>query len=138
MDSKTKTSIGSTILYGIWPINPNNPGEAIQTSIALEESGVDWFPRGPRILVRVADMIKIWDRGELKISPVYRKTTGPGGLIFSKDFEITILRPGYARISLLSGRGSIELEDYRVTSWSGFKDRSVMLKCMKEFFDYNE
>jgi len=124
------------ILYGEWPINPDNPGEAIQISQALEDLRVDWFPKNSLILVKISDMIRIWDKGELKLSPVFRRTTN--GVLFSKDLGVTLQNPGCASIEVLQDRGVVKMEDGRITDWSGFKDKSVMLGFMKEFFDYDE
>lgn len=135
MDSETRTS-EQTILYGKWPVDPDNPGEAIQISQVLENQGADWFPKGALILVKVSDMIRIWNQGELQLSQVYRRT--PGKVLFSKNFNIIIYKPGYAHIEVCDGRGIIEMEDGRVVNWNGFKDESVMLGCMKDFFDYHE
>lgn len=135
MDSKTKTS-EPTILYGKWPIDPDNPGEAIQVSQVLESQGVDWFPKDSLILVKVSDMIRIWDQDELQLSRVFRKTTT--GVLSSGDFNIIIQKPGYARIEVLGGRGVINMESGRVVAWHGFRDEATMIDCMKKFFDYQE
>jgi hypothetical protein len=135
MGLKTKIS-EQMILYGEWPVNPDNPGEAIQISQILEDSGADWFPKDSLILVKVIDMIRLWDQGELELSQVYRRT--PDKILFSNNFNIIIHKPGYAHIEVCDGRGIIEMEAGRVINWNGFKDESVMLGCMKEFFDYHE
>ena len=124
------------ILYGNWPIDPDNPGEAIQVSQFLESQGVDWFPKDSLILVKVSDMIKIWNQGELQLSRVFRKTATK--ILFSNDFNIIIQKPGYARIEVLGGRGVINMESGRVVAWTGFRDEATMIGCMKEFFDYQE
>lgn len=81
-------------------------------------------------------MIRLWSGPELELSQVYRQT--PDKILFSDNFRITIHRPGYAHIEVCDGRGIIEMEAGRVVNWNGFKDESVMLGCMKEFFDYHE
>lgn len=123
-------------LYGKWPVNPDNPGEAIQISMVLEDKGADWFPKDSLILVKVIDMIRLWDQGELELSQVYRRT--PDKILFSNNFNIIIHKPGYAHIEVCDGRGIIEMEAGQVVNWTGFKNESAMLDCMKEFFDYHE
>jgi hypothetical protein len=136
MDSKTKTS-EQTILYGKWPVEVDDPRAAIQASLDLENLGADWFPKDSLILVKVADMIRLWSGPELELSRVFRRTPD-NKVMVSENFEITIHRPGYAHIEVCDGRGIIEMEAGRVVNWNGFKDESVMLGCMKEFFDYHE
>ena len=135
MGLKTKIS-EQMILYGEWPVNPDNPGEAIQISQILEDSGADWFPKDSLVLVKIADIIRLWNQDKLELSQVYRRT--PDKVLFSKDFSIIVYKPGYAHIEVCKGRGVIEMEAGRVVNWTGFKNESVMLDCMKEFFDYHE
>jgi len=126
-------TLDQMIIYGIWPIDPNDPIDSLRVSQALEGSGVDWFPKNESILCRVTDMIKIWDQGELKLNQVFRKTST--GLVFSRNFDITIYSPGSAHIKVL-GLGTIDMKRGKISNWTGFKDETAVRNIMKEFFDY--
>ena len=137
MDSKTKTS-EQTILYGKWPIDPDNPGEAIQVSQILESQGVDWFPKDSLILVKVSDMIKIWDQGELQLSQGYLERRRPrrycSQMISILSFKNLVML--VSKFSVVEGL--LIWKSGRVVAWTGFRDEATMIDCMKKFFDYQE